>query len=186
MQNVVAQLECGAPRWTGWRRRRGRRRARGGRAAEAAAAASKAAASEKADMVAELRALRAAAGIGDDGEELSEEQRLAAAAEFENAAQQNDMSAKDATALTSRLVKATKAAEAARRVATDMETFKKIADERLRRIEELESQALDADATRRALHNQIQELRGNVRRFAACAPPPATSPSWTAPPTARA
>ena len=78
---------------------------------------------------------------------------LAAAAEFENAAQQNDMSAKDATAVDiDELVKATKAAEAARRVATDMETFKKIADERLRRIEELESQALDADATRRALH----------------------------------
>ena len=169
VQNVVAQLGAarrGGPAGEGGAGDGG---ARGG-AAEAAAAASKAAASEKADMVAELRALRAAAGIGDDGEELSEEQRLAAAAEFENAAQQSDMSAKDATALTSRLVKAAKAAEAARRVATDMETFKKIADERLRRIEELESQALDADATRRALHNQIQELRGNVRVFCpACA-----------------
>ena len=133
----------------------------------------KAAASEKADMDAELRALRAAAGIGDDGEELTEEQRLAAAAEFENLSTQHDMSAKDATALTSRLVKATKAAEVARRVATDMETHKKVAEERLRRIEELESQALDADAVRRALHNQIQELRGNVRVF--CRVRPTTS-----------
>ena len=173
VQNVVAQLECERAEVDRLEKEARETAARAAEAAEAAAAASKAAASEKADMVAELRALRAAAGIGDDGEELSEEQRLAAAAEFENAAQQNDMSAKDATALTSRLVKATKAAEAARRVATDMETFKKIADERLRRIEELESQALDADATRRALHNQIQELRGNVRVF--CRVRPTTS-----------
>ena len=142
-------------------------------AAERAEAAMKSLLGEKADMECELRALRAAAGIGDDGEELSEEQRLAAAADFEQVAQQNDMSAKDASALTSRLVKATKAAEAARRVATDMETHKKIAEERLRRIEELETQALDADATRRALHNQIQELRGNVRVF--CRVRPTTS-----------
>ncbi len=142
-------------------------------AAERAEAAMKSLVGEKADMECELRALRAAAGIGDDGEELSEEQRLAAAADFEQVAQQNDMSAKDASALTSRLVKATKAAEAARRVATDMETHKKIAEERLRRIEELETQALDADATRRALHNQIQELRGNVRVF--CRVRPTTS-----------
>ena len=86
-----------------------------------------------------------------------------------------DMSARDATALTSRLVKATKAAEAARRVASDMETYKKIAEERERRIEELERQALDAEATRRALHNQIQELRGNVRVF--CRVRPTTSDS---------
>ena len=173
VQNVVAQLECERAEVDRLEKEARETAARAAEAAEAAAAASKAAASEKADMVAELRALRAAAGIGDDGEELSEEQRLAAAAEFENAAQQNDMSAKDATALTSRLVKATKAAEAARRVAMDMETFKKIADERLRRIEELESQALDADAVRRALHNQIQELRGNVRVF--CRVRPTTS-----------
>ena len=173
VQNVVAQLECERAEVDRLEKEARETAARAAEAADAAAAAAKAAASEKADMVAELRALRAAAGIGDDGEELSEEQRLAAAAEFETAAQQNDMSAKDATALTSRLVKATKAAEAARRVATDMETFKKIADERLRRIEELESQALDADAVRRALHNQIQELRGNVRVF--CRVRPTTS-----------
>ena len=173
VQNVVAQLECERAEVDRLEKEARETAAFAAEAADAAAAAAKAAASEKADMVAELRALRAAAGIGDDGEELSEEQRLLAAAEFETAAQQNDMSAKDATALTSRLVKATKAAEAARRVATDMETFKKIADERLRRIEELESQALDADAVRRALHNQIQELRGNVRVF--CRVRPTTS-----------
>ena len=38
-------------------------------------------------------------------------------------------------------------------------------EQRQARIEELEQQALDAEAQRRALHNQIQELRGNVRVF---------------------
>ena len=128
---------------------------------------------ERADLTAELKALRAAAGIGDDGEELEEAEEDAE--EKSHPSRQADMSARDATALTSRLVKATKAAEAARRVASDMETYKKIAEERERRIEELERQALDAEATRRALHNQIQELRGNVRVF--CRVRPTTSDS---------
>jgi kinesin family protein C1 len=39
------------------------------------------------------------------------------------------------------------------------------------RVKELEDQLLDADETRRQLHNQIQELRGNVRVFARTRPP---------------
>ena len=165
VQGVVAQLEYE-------RKEVDRLEKEAREAAEAAEAASKEreeaakiAAAERADMLSELKALRAATGIGDDGEELDEE--------IENAVEQADMSAKDASALTSRLVKATKAAEAAKRVATDMESFKKLAEDRLARIEELEQQALDADATRRALHNQIQELRGNVRVF--CRVRPTTS-----------
>ena len=164
-QGVVAQLEYE-------RKEVDRLEKEAREAAEAAEAASKEreeaakiVAAERADMLSELKALRAATGIGDDGEELDEE--------IENAVEQADMSAKDASALTSRLVKATKAAEAAKRVATDMESFKKLAEDRLARIEELEQQALDADATRRALHNQIQELRGNVRVF--CRVRPTTS-----------
>ena len=39
------------------------------------------------------------------------------------------------------------------------------------RVKELEEQLLDADEVRRQLHNQIQELRGNVRVFARMRPP---------------
>jgi kinesin family protein C1 len=113
-------------------------------------------------MLAELRALRAAAGVGDDGEELPD---------IDEAAVTNDSSTN--ANLTSRLIKANKAAEAAKRVAEDMESFRKTAQERLERIEQLESEALEADATRRKLHNQIQELRGNVRVF--CRVRPTTS-----------
>jgi kinesin family protein C1 len=41
------------------------------------------------------------------------------------------------------------------------------------RVEELERQLMDADDLRRAMHNQIQELRGNVRVFARMRPPKA-------------
>jgi kinesin family protein C1 len=137
------------------------------RAAEEAAAEerdvkAKTAAQERNDMLAELRALRAAAGVGDDGEELPD---------IDEAAVTNDSSTN--ANLTSRLIKANKAAEAAKRVAEDMESFRKTAQERLERIEQLESEALEADATRRKLHNQIQELRGNVRVF--CRVRPTTS-----------
>ena len=125
--------------------------------------AAKAAAQERNDMLAELRALRAAAGVGDDGEELPEVDEAAVAAEGTSTNAN----------LTSRLIKANKAAEAAKRVAEDMEAFRKTAEERLARIEQLESEALEADAIRRKLHNQIQELRGNVRVF--CRVRPTTS-----------
>ena len=125
--------------------------------------AAKAAAQERNDMLAELRALRAAAGVGDDGEELPEVDEAAVVAEGTSTNAN----------LTSRLIKANKAAEAAKRVAEDMEAFRKTAEERLARIEQLESEALEADAIRRKLHNQIQELRGNVRVF--CRVRPTTS-----------
>ena len=83
-------------------------------------------------MLAELRALRAAAGVGDDGEELPEVDEAAVAAEGTSTNAN----------LTSRLIKANKAAEAAKRVAEDMEAFRKTAEERLARIEQLESEAL--------------------------------------------
>jgi kinesin family protein C1 len=128
--------------------------------------AAKLAAAEREDHISELRALRAATGIGDDGEELEEDPGAPAAAAAE-------MSGRDASALTARLVKATKAADAAKRVMAEAEEYKRIAEERLLRIQELEQQALDADSVRRALHNQIQELRGNVRVF--CRVRPTTS-----------
>ena len=53
------------------------------------------------------------------------------------------------------------------------EAYKLVAEERAARIEELEAAALEADCTRRALHNQIQELRRNVRVF--CRVRPTTS-----------
>ena len=39
-----------------------------------------------------------------------------------------------------------------------------------KRCQELEQQLIEADETRRAMHNQIQELRGNVRVFARARP----------------
>ena len=127
-------------------------------------AAAKAAAQERNDMLAELRALRAAAGVGDDGEELPEADEAAAVAAEGTSTNAN---------LTSRLIKANKAAEAAGRASPRTRVFCKTAEERLARIEQLESEALEADAIRRKLHNQIQELRGNVRVF--CRVRPTTS-----------
>ena len=162
LAGVVAQLE--SERSEVDRLEREAAAAREAAKTEAAAreAAAKAAAAERADTLSELRALRAAAGIGDDGEELDEVLET-----------RPEMSGRDASALTARLVKATKAAEAAKRIASDLEEYKRIAAERATRIEALEAQAMDADAIRRALHNQIQELRGNVRVF--CRVRPATS-----------
>ena len=50
----------------------------------------------------------------------------------------------------------------------------KIEEEAMRnadRLHEMEQQLLEAEEIRRAMHNQIQELRGNVRVFARMRPP---------------
>ena len=70
-----------------------------------------------------------------------------------------------AKALEARLVEQTREVDAARRIAEESEELKQQLEQRQARIDELEQQALDAEAMRRALHNQIQELRGNVRVF---------------------
>ena len=70
-----------------------------------------------------------------------------------------------AKALEARLVEQTREVDAARRIAVESEELKQQLEQRQARIDELEQQALDAEAMRRALHNQIQELRGNVRVF---------------------
>ena len=162
VQGVVAQLEYERTEVDRLEKDIKEMRAAEEAAAEERDAKAKTAAQERNDMLAELRALRAAAGVGDDGEELPD---------IDEAAVTNDSSTN--ANLTSRLIKANKAAEAAKRVAEDMESFRKTAQERLERIEQLESEALEADATRRKLHNQIQELRGNVRVF--CRVRPTTS-----------
>ena len=89
-------------------------------AAAAAAVAERATAAalagaERADMISELRALRAAAGIGDDGEELEEGDPAWALD-----ATAVTVSGRDASALTARLVKATKAADAGKRIAAEV------------------------------------------------------------------
>jgi kinesin family protein C1 len=68
-------------------------------------------------------------------------------------------------ALEARLVEQTREVDAARRVVKESEELRQQLEERLARIAELEEQALEAESQRRALHNQIQELRGNVRVF---------------------
>jgi kinesin family protein C1 len=68
-------------------------------------------------------------------------------------------------ALEARLVEQTREVDAARRLVQESEQLQRQLDERQSRINELEEQALEAESMRRALHNQIQELRGNVRVF---------------------
>ena len=68
-------------------------------------------------------------------------------------------------ALEARLVSQTREVDGARRIAKEAEEIRVQLEKSQARIHELEQQALDADAMRRALHNQIQELRGNVRVF---------------------
>ena len=68
-------------------------------------------------------------------------------------------------ALEARLVEQTREVDAARRVVKESEELRQQLEERLARIAELEEQALEAESQRPALHNQIQELRGNVRVF---------------------
>jgi hypothetical protein len=143
VQSVVAQLEVERLEVDRLERVAAEERDAAAAAAAARDAAAKLAAVERAEMMSELRALRAATGIGDDGEELDPE---AGAAE---AAAVADMSGRDASALTARLVKATKAADAAKRIAAELEEYKRVAAVRSERIEELEQQALDAEAKSR-------------------------------------
>jgi len=164
VQGVVAQLEYERGEVDRLVKEAKEAAARSEKEAKEREKVAKKAAAERADMLSELRALRAATGIGDDGEQVDEEDGDAEGAE---------MSARDAGALTARLVKATKACAAAELKAAEAAELKAKLKEKQARVDELESQALDADAMRRALHNQIQELRGNVRVF--CRVRPTTS-----------
>mmetsp|Transcript_2972 Transcript_2972/g.10595 ORF Transcript_2972/g.10595 Transcript_2972/m.10595 type:complete len:1529 (-) Transcript_2972:165-4751(-) len=68
-------------------------------------------------------------------------------------------------ALTRKLVEQAKAMENAKMDAMAADELRKLAEEKTQRIAELEGELLDAEALRRQMFNQIQELRGNVRVF---------------------
>ena len=50
-------------------------------------------------------------------------------------------------------------------IKTEMDDLKAIIEAKEAQVKDLEAQAMDAEQVRRKLHNQIQELRGNVRVF---------------------
>ena len=68
-------------------------------------------------------------------------------------------------ALTRKLVEQAKEMENAKMGAMAADDLRKLAEEKTQRIAELEGELLDAEALRRQMFNQIQELRGNVRVF---------------------
>ena len=136
VQGVVAQLEYERGEVDRLVKEAKEAAARSEKEAKEREKVAKKAAAERADMLSELRALRAATGIGDDGEQVDEEDGDAEGAE---------MSARDAGALTARLVKATKACAAAELKAAEAAELKAKLKEKQARVDELESQALDAD-----------------------------------------
>ena len=60
--------------------------------------------------------------------------------------------------------------------AVEIEGVQKVVEEKLGKIADLETQLMDAEQLRRKLHNQIQELKGNVRVFCRVRPEAAGAP----------
>ena len=60
-------------------------------------------------------------------------------------------------------------------IKTEMDDLKAIIEAKEAQVKDLEAQAMDAEQVRRKLHNQIQELRGNVRVFCRVRPSEAHS-----------